>query len=43
MNKPVYLGLLESRTLELCKILMYVFRCDYVKPKCDKKVFYGYR
>ena len=30
MNKPVYLGLL---ILELCKILMYKFWYDYVKPK----------
>ena len=34
MKKPVYFGLL---TLELSKILMYEFWCDYVKPKYDEK------
>ena len=34
MNKPVYLGL---SLLELCKILMYEFWYDYVKPKSDEK------
>ena len=40
MNKPVYLGL---SILELSKILMYEFWYDYVKPKYDEKVLYGYR
>ena len=35
MNKPVYLGL---SILELCKILMYEFRYDYVNPKYGEKV-----
>ena len=30
MNKPIYLGL---SILEISKILMYEFWCDYVKPK----------
>ena len=34
MNKPVHLGL---SILELCKILIYEFWYDYVKPK------FGYR
>ena len=34
MNKPVYLGL---SILELCKILMFEFWYDYVKPKYDAK------
>ena len=34
MNKPVYFG--YSR-LELSKILMNEFGCDYVKPKYDEK------
>ena len=34
MNKPVNLRL--SR-LELNKIFMYEFWCDYVKPKYDEK------
>ena len=34
MNKPVYLGL---AILELSKILMYEFECDYVKPEYGKK------
>ena len=34
MNEPVYLGL---SILELNKILMYEFWCDYVKPKYGKK------
>ena len=34
MNKPFYLGL---SILELCKILMYEFQYDYVKPKYDEK------
>ena len=34
MKKPVYFGLL---TLELSKILMHEFWCDYVKPKYDEK------
>ena len=35
MNKPIYLGL---STLEISKILMYEFWCDYMKPKYDNKV-----
>ena len=34
MNKPVYLGL---STLELCKIVMYEFLYDYIKPKYKQK------
>ena len=34
MNKPVYLGL---SILELCKILMFDFWYDYVKPRYDEK------
>ena len=34
MNKPEHLGL---SMLELSKILMYQFWCDYVKPKYDEK------
>ena len=34
MNKPVYLGL---STLELCKIVMYEFLYDYMKPKYKEK------
>ena len=34
INKPVYLGL---SILELSKILMYQFWCDYVKPKYYEK------
>ena len=34
MNKPVCLGL---SILELCKILMYEFWYDYVKPKYGEK------
>ena len=34
MNKPVYLGL---SILELSKILMCKFWCDYVKPKYGEK------
>ena len=34
MNEPVYLGL---SILELNKILMYEFWCDYVKPKYGQK------
>ena len=34
MNKFVYLGL---AILELSKILMHEFECDYVKPKYGKK------
>ena len=34
MNKPVYLGL---SILELCKISMYEFWYDYVKPKYVEK------
>ena len=34
MNKPVYVGL---SILELNKILMHEFWCDYVKPKCREK------
>ena len=32
--KPVYLGL---SILELSKIVMHEFWCDYVKPKYDEK------
>ena len=32
MNKPINLGL---SILEISKILMYKFRYDYLKPKCD--------
>ena len=35
MNKPVYLRL---SILELCKILIYEFWCDYVKPNYCEKV-----
>ena len=35
MNKPVYLGL---SVLQLSKILMYEFWCNYVKRKYDEKV-----
>ena len=35
MNKPIYLGL---SILEICKILMYEFWYDYVKPKYDNNV-----
>ena len=34
MNKPVYLGL---SILEICKILMYEFWYDYVKPKYGER------
>ena len=34
ISKPVYLGL---SILELSKIVMYQFWCDYVKPKYDEK------
>ena len=34
MKKPVYLGL---SLLELCKILVYEFWCDCVKPKYSEK------
>ena len=34
MNKPVYLGF---SILVLCKILMYEFWYDYIKPKYDEK------
>ena len=34
MNKPIYLGLL---ILELSKIVMYEFWCDYVKPRYGEK------
>ena len=34
MNKRVYFG---HPILELSKILMYEFGCDYVKPKYDEK------
>ena len=34
MYKPVYLGL---PILELSKIVMYLFRYDYVKPEYDEK------
>ena len=32
MSKPFYLGL---SILEISKILMYEFWCDYMKPKCN--------
>ena len=35
MNKPIYLGL---STLEISKILMYEFWCDYMKPKYGSNV-----
>ena len=35
MNKPDHLGL---SILELTKILMYEFWCDYIKPKYGEKV-----
>ena len=35
MNKPIYLGL---SVLEISKILMYEFWCDYMKPKYDDNV-----
>ena len=35
MNKPIYLGLL---ILEISKILMYEFWCDYMKPKYNDNV-----
>ena len=34
VNKPIYLNL---STLEMSKILMYKFWCNYVKPKYDEK------
>ena len=34
LNKPVDLGI---SILELSKILMYEFWCDYIKPKHSKK------
>ena len=34
LNKPVYLGL---SMLELSKILMYEFCCNYLKPKYGEK------
>ena len=41
MNKPVCLGL---SVLEISKILMYEFWCNYIKPKYGEKeiVLYGY-
>ena len=35
INKPIYLGL---STLEISKILMYEFWCDYMKPKYGDNV-----
>ena len=35
MNKPIYLGL---SILEISKILMYEFWCDYMKPKYGNNV-----
>ena len=35
MNKPIYLGL---SILEISKILMYEFLCDYMKPKYNDNV-----
>ena len=35
MNKPIYLGL---SILDISKILMYEFWCDYVKPKYNGNV-----
>ena len=35
MNKPIYLGL---SILEISKILMYEFWCDYMKPKYNGNV-----
>ena len=35
MNKPIYLGL---SVLEISKILMYEFWCDYMKPKYGDNV-----
>ena len=35
MNKPIYLGL---SILEISKILMYEFWCDYMKPKYGDNV-----
>ena len=35
VNKPIYLGL---SILEISKILMYEFWCDYMKPKYDNNV-----
>ena len=35
MNKPIYLGL---SILEISKILMYQFWCDYMKPKYGNNV-----
>ena len=32
MNEPVYLGL---SILEISKLAMYAFSCDYVKPKYE--------
>ena len=40
MKKAVYSGL---SIVELCKILMYEFWYDYVKPKYGKPAKYGYR
>ena len=35
MNKPIYLGL---SILEICKILMYEFWYDYMKPKYNDNI-----
>ena len=34
MNKPIHLGL---SVLELSKILMYEFQCDYIEPNYGEK------
>ena len=34
MNKSTYLG---QSILKLCKIVMYKFWYDYIKPKCREK------
>ena len=34
MNKPVYIGM---SILDISKVLMYKFWCDYVKPKYQDK------
>ena len=39
MNKPIYLGL---SILEISKILMYEFWCDYIKPKYNDNVRFCY-
>ena len=39
MNKPVYLG---QAILDLSKIVMYEFHCNYMAPKYGKKLYLCY-